>query len=73
MQTIPISSSLLRAAVYDEERQELSLTFKSGARWIYGNAAQPFTQNDFDAFTGATSQGQHFLQSIKGSWPERRG
>lgn len=72
MQSIPITSSLLSAASYDPERQELALTFKSGARWVYGSQSRPFTEQDLDAFTGASSQGQHFLQSIKGQWPERR-
>lgn len=74
MQTIPVSSSLIAAAQYDEAMQELHITFqKSGARWIYGDAAQPFTQADADALASAASAGQWFLQQIKGRWPERRG
>lgn len=71
-QDLAISSSLLRAASYDDEAQELTLTFKAGAKWAYGNGDQPFTQDDFDAFAGASSHGQHFLQQIKGAFPERR-
>ena len=71
MQDIPVSSSLIAAASYDAEMQELALTFKSGARWIYGNGAQPFTQEDADAFASASSAGKWFLEMIKGQWPER--
>ena len=60
---IPITSSLIAAADYDPQKQEIAITFKSGARWIYGNETQPFTQADADSFAGASSKGQ---------WPERR-
>lgn len=72
MQTIPVSSSLIAGAAYDDEAQSLVITFKSGARWAYGDAGQPFTQSDADAFAAAPSAGSYFLSSIKGSWPERR-
>ena len=69
---IPISSSLIAAADYDEQRQELAITFKSGARWVYGSEAQPFTPDDADAFLSSGSKGKWFLEQIKGQWPERR-
>ena len=69
---IPISSSLIAAADYDEQRQELVITFRSGARWVYGSEAQPFTPDDADAFLSAGSKGKWFLEQIKGQWPERR-
>ena len=47
---IPITSSLIAAADYDPQKQELAITFKSGARWVYGSEAQPFTPDDADAF-----------------------
>lgn len=73
MQSLPITSSLLTAAQYDEEKQQLRLTFKSGSSWLYGDAARPFTQADLDGFTGASSAGKYFLENIKGQYPERRG
>ena len=72
MRTIPLSSSLIAGAAYDDARQELHVTFKSGARWVYGSETQPFTAEDVDALEGATSKGQWFLQNIKGAYPERR-
>lgn len=70
MQEIPVSSSLIARAAYDAEAQELYLTFKSnGARWVYSTVDQATA----DAFAGASSAGQFFLQSIKGAYPERRG
>ena len=65
---IPVSSSLLIGAEYDGDAQELRLTFKTGARWAYGN----FSESDAEEFEGAGSKGQWFLQNIKGSFPERR-
>jgi hypothetical protein len=74
VEPIPVSSSLIARAAYDAEAGELHLWFKSnGAHWIYGSKVQPFTQSDADAFAGASSAGQHFLQNVKGSFPERRG
>ena len=72
MRQIPVTSSMIAAAAYDDERQELVLTFKSGATWRYGSETRPFTPEDVDRFEGASSAGQHFLQDIKGQWPERR-
>ena len=72
MQQIPVSSSLIASAAYDDQAMALSITFKSGATWAYGNAAQPFTAQDLADFRSAGSQGKHFLQLIKGSYPERR-
>ncbi|MDE2103793.1 MAG: KTSC domain-containing protein [Patescibacteria group bacterium] len=72
MVEIPVSSSLILAAAYDDVAQELHVTFKNGARWIYGNSVRPFTAEDAALFEGAASKGQWFLQQIKGQWPERR-
>ena len=69
---IPISSSLIAAADYDEKRQELAVTFKSGAKWIYGNETQPFTPDDADAFLSAGSKGRYFLDQIRDVFPARR-
>lgn len=70
---IPIASSLILQAQYDDERQELLLTFRSnGHRWAYGSPSRPFTPADAEAFESAGSAGQWFLNSIKGQWPERR-
>ena len=72
MQQIPTSSSLIVSASYDEQQQVLTVTFKSGASWAYGDASQPFTQSDADMFTGAVSKGKWFLEQIKDSFPARR-
>ena len=69
---IPISSSLIAAADYDEQRQELVITFRSGARWVYGSEAQPFTPDDADAFLSAGSKGRYFLDQIRDVFPARR-
>lgn len=73
LQIIPVSSSMIAAAAYDPDAQELEITFKSnGARWRYGSQAQPLDQAEADAFAGAGSAGAYFLSNIKGSYPERR-
>lgn len=70
MESLSIVSSLISQASYDAELQELHLTFKSnGARWIYRGVPQ----SEVDAFASAASPGRHFLDAIKGSYPERRG
>lgn len=66
---IPVSSSLLTSAAYDDEAQELHLTFKSnGARWVYKDVPQ----SEADAFASAVSPGGYFLSQIKGQYTERR-
>lgn len=72
MQSLPVSSSLIQTAAYDESAQSLLITFTSGAKWAYGDASQPFTATDMADFLGAPSQGAYFLNSIKGTFPERR-
>jgi KTSC domain len=67
---IPVSSSLIAQAAYDDEAQELTIVFKSnGAKWHYSGVSQ----DEADSFAGAGSAGQYFLQNIKGQHPERRG
>ena len=72
MQAIPVSSSLIRSAIYDEEKHELTVVFSIGATWIYGNQAQPFMADDAAEFAGAASKGKWFLERVKGQFPERR-
>lgn len=69
LEPIAVSSSMIRAASYDPESQELHLTFKKGAKWIY----EGVPQSEADSFAGASSAGQYFLSSIKGQYAERRG
>ena len=69
---IPITSSLIAAADYDPQKQELAITFKSGARWVYGSEAQPFTQEDADSFLSSGSKGRYFLDQIRDVFPARR-
>lgn len=73
METIPFTSSLLAAAAFDPDAQELHVTFRNSDKWIYGNGGQPFTQQDYDLFAGAASKGSWFLQQIRDVFPGRRG
>lgn len=68
METFAFSSSLLRSGTYDEATQELRLTFKAGGTWAYADVPP----DDVAALRGASSAGQYFLSSIKGSFAERR-
>ena len=72
MRMLPVSSSLIAGAEYDDSAQVLLVTFRSGARWAYGDAGRPFTAEDVDAFESASSKGAWFLQAVKGQFPERR-
>ncbi len=64
---VAIASSMISGADYDQDAGELIVTFKNGARWAYKAPAE-----EFDALVGAGSAGQHFLNAIKGQYPERR-
>lgn len=68
MKTIPISSSNISGAEYDEISQQLYVTFNSGVRYRYDGV----DQETVDEFQGAPSAGGYLHDSIKGSFPATR-
>lgn len=59
-------SSVLDLAQYDEARNELRLTFKSGGTYRY----LLVPRHIFDALATAASPGSFFASSIRGHYPE---
>lgn len=68
METIPIRSSMLKAASYDPDAQELVVTFVNGSRYAYAGVPQ----DEVDALAGADSQGKQFASAIRDSYEARR-
>lgn len=68
MQSIPIDSSMIRAASYDEASQELHITFKNGARYVYSSVPQ----EEADALASAESAGSYFISAIRDAYVARR-
>jgi KTSC domain len=59
-----LSSTALSSAEYDDELEELSLTFTSGQTFTYSNV--PMTV--FENLRDSRSPGQFYHQSIKGHY-----
>lgn len=62
-----VSSNLLGVA-YDEDKQQLFVEFKGGAKYRYDGV----DQDEYDNFMSASSKGQYFAQNIKDSYPYER-
>ncbi len=57
-------SSALSAAAYDEQRQELTITFKSGRSYTY-NSVPP---DVYEQLCSADSPGKFYFSSIKDAY-----
>ena len=68
MQTVDLRSSNLRSASYDDETQELTITFKSGSSYVYSDVSR----NIFEGLTAAGSPGRYFADTIKDVFSTRR-
>jgi hypothetical protein len=61
----PVQSSAISAIDYDDETQELGVTFRQGGpRYSFPNVPQ----DEFEAFAGSDSPGRYFLSNIKGNY-----
>lgn len=56
-----VSSSVIRAAAYDEELEELTVTFTSGKRYVYFDVPEWV----YDGLLAAESAGEYFNRHIK--------
>ena len=59
--TVQLQSTALRSATYDDEREQLSLTFASGEVFDF----EGIPQDVFDGLRNATSPGRYYHQFIK--------
>lgn len=64
----PVDSSLIKAAGYDVEKEELTIEFHSGAVYIYKEVSLPV----YEAMLGARSPGKFFLRNVKGQYDVTR-
>lgn len=58
-------STVIRAHAYDAEREELSILFTTGRRYIYFRVPP----KAYEAFRGAFSKGRHFNARIRDRYP----
>lgn len=61
IQTVQLSSSAILSATYDDENEELSLTFSNGGTYDYRGVPKEV----FDGLTQASSPGKYFHSQIK--------
>jgi hypothetical protein len=58
---IPIESSTMKGFSYDEESEQLTITFKNDARYVYGGVPGELVEE----FKESDSKGRFFALEIK--------
>ena len=61
---IPVSSSAIAAVAYDQQSEELSITFRSGQTYNYSNVPMGVYQG----LMGASSMGAYFVENIRDNY-----
>jgi hypothetical protein len=61
-QSVQLQSSALRSADYDDETQQLDVTFNSGQTYTY----ERVPAHVFEQLSTASSPGTYFFQNVKG-------
>lgn len=64
-----LNSSFLDGCEYDEDSQELTITFRNGKIYIYADVPQEVVAE----FTDAASPGNYYSTNIKGKYTELPG
>lgn len=59
--TVQLKSTAILSATYDDENEELSLTFSNGSTYDYHGVPK----EEFDALVAAASPGRHWHANIK--------
>lgn len=54
-------SSVIKSLIYDSERKDLSVNFKSGKLYVY----TPVSQQFFNKLSNSTSKGKFFNKNIR--------
>lgn len=67
VRSLNINSTALEAGSYDEETQELTINFHSGASAVYTSVPNEVILE----LEVTPSQGRYFNQNIRGSYPEK--
>lgn len=63
-----VKSSYLKEIGYDPDKQELEVTFNSGAKFSYFDVSQ----TAYDSLITAESVGKHFATNIKGQYAHKK-
>lgn len=63
-QSVQLASTALRSADYDEDTQQLDITFVSGQTYAFERVPPQV----FEDLSTASSPGQYFAQNIKGQY-----
>lgn len=61
MQMEPVTSSMIAAVGYDDEKQQLTVQFNNGRTYNYGGVPQ----SEYNNLVTAPSVGSYFAQNIK--------
>jgi hypothetical protein len=61
---VPLSSSAISSAGYDDETQTLDVSFTSGQTYTFQNVPSEI----FDGLISAPSPGRYYHQQIKGNY-----
>ena len=61
MQRVPLPSTTLASALYDPDRRQLELEFRSGKRYLYFQVPRLF----YEELLRAQSKGGYFNRSIR--------
>jgi len=68
LEMIPVDSSLISAAGYDGDKEELHVQFNSGDRYVY----ESVPPSVFEDLMEALSPGGYFARQIKPIYPCRK-
>ena len=64
MEMTPVTSSLIKAVGYDDEKEELHVQFHKGGEYTYRGVTRPV----YEAMMEAQSVGVFFLRNIKANY-----
>ncbi len=62
---VPMESSLIRAARYDERQRVLEIIFKNGRAYHFVNVPP----EEFENLMNSKSKGRYFLRNIRNTYP----
>ena len=68
MEYMDISSSTIKAVVYNSDTRNLFIRFQTGAEWVYEGVPSLI----FDHFMKSESKGQFFAKNIKDAFPSKK-
>lgn len=61
----PLSSTHIQQLDYDDESEDLTVTFNNGDQWLHRNVPP----HEYRAFCSAPSAGKHYYRRIQNRFP----